>query len=414
MANERQMVVFEADEQAKITKMIKELHPDSTLIAFNNISNIIKKATGKLPKTVIPIVQQLCNSYSKTTITIKLGFADSCAVLSKFVIKSYCVMQRGMNKDDRKVLIALEKQLNTNIINNLDAFVESSRSELVQIHSELLREAVGAGIAKLLKKKDELESDLLRRLEELTNKASECGTNQGKIESLLFEKQSFEKALANSMGTKEETTAEIVRLKGQILDYEDKVQQHRDTCSEERGSLWIFSWKVRDVHIDNGERIARENLNRLIGRIRDLEQIVHNWSDIDLGQRISDIAAELTIYDAKKIQLENDYMLLKNLYDQVEKNFYATIEEIDKISRSTGTIDVESMKMVDELCLAVQSGQESIVSAYGKMRTHLQVIDVDEDFLVSSVLDALQLINMTDAYMGTTKIQNIKQVLALE
>ncbi|CAF3866817.1 unnamed protein product [Rotaria sp. Silwood1] len=414
MADERQMVVFEANEQAKVTKMIREIQRDDTLTAFSNISDIIKKATGMLPTDVIPIVQQLCDSYSKTTIVIKVGFADTCALLTKFLIKSYRVMQRGMNEKDEKVLMGIEKQLNTDIITQLEEFVESSRSELVEIQKQLLLKASGDKLTNLLNERDTLEADLLRRSMELANKASECGANQGKIDSLLYEKQMFEKAVTDSVGSKEETMQEIRNLKGQITFYENQVQQHRDTHTEERQHFWWFSWKVRDVHQDNGERLARENLNRLLQRIRDLEGIVNNWSNIDLIKRVTDVKAELGNCEVKKSSLESEHTLLKKLCDQVEKRFYATIEEMEEIYRNSGTRDHNSLIVVGELCVAVQSGQESIVSAYGKLRTHLRAIDIDEDLLVSSMLDALQLMNMADAYMGVTSVQNVRQVLALE
>lgn len=401
------------DEQ-KVTTMVRDLQIDNTLIAFQNISNVIQKATGLLPKRVIPIVQRLCDSYSKTTIVVKVGLADTCAVLSKFIIKSYRIMQRGINDKDRTVLIALANQLNTDIINKLKAFVESSRTDLLEIHSQLLLEASGVAVENLLKMRHELEVDLLQRSEELAKKAAECAVNKGTIASLAFQKEIFEKTLVNSMGTKEETIDEINRLKELIPEYENEIQQHRDTSTQERESLWIFSWKVRDIHHDNGERIARENLNRLIERIRILEGIVGTWSDIDLVERVAEITNELAILDTMKTHLTEEYALIKQFYDEVETKFYATIEEINQISQSVGTVDVNSMKMIDELCRAVQIGQESIVSAYGKMQTHLQTIDVDEDFLLPSVLDALQLINMADPYMGTAKIQSIRQVLAIQ
>ncbi|CAF3415147.1 unnamed protein product [Rotaria sp. Silwood2] len=556
MANERQMVVFEADEQAKITKMIKELQPDSTLIAFKDLSTIMKKAIGMLPTKVIPILQQLCDSYSITRTVIEAGFNNSSGILSEFVIKSWEVTQHGMTKNDQKALITLGNRLNTDIIDNLETFVESSRSELVEIHSQLLLEATGGKVQNLLDKRKELESDFLQLSEQLINKASECGVNQGIIDllrltalltkigsaignnqamldalqaaksfsagliidwetakklsagfpadwataknqvksgapklkrqvrdwknqvqghcdnlsekrkslSLLSRKlpdvqigdmvtnaqknlsklmkrtdlseetddvsesdtnekiidmlqqakESFAKVAGDWEVIKDEMKAVIGKLKEQIHVYKTKVQECRDHQSKEQGSFSIFSWKVRDVFVGNGERIIQENVNRLIERTNFLDGIFQNGSIIDLVKGLLDGKAALPLYEAKQIQLEQEHKELKERYDQASKEFYTVVGEIDEICRSTGTANVESMKMVDELCCAVQSGQESIVSTYTLMRIHVSAIYVDPDLLMDSVLDALQVLNIIDGYIGTRKIEDVKRVLALE
>ncbi|CAF1483501.1 unnamed protein product [Adineta steineri] len=154
MTDERQLETFDARELATIAKLIKELQPDNSLAAFSNISDMIKKATGMLPANLIPIIQKLSDSYSNTTMLIKANFAHTADILSKFVVKGYRVMQRGMKNDDRKVLMNLEQELNTGIINKLDALVESSRSELTKIHGQLSAKAHGGRAVDLLKKRD--------------------------------------------------------------------------------------------------------------------------------------------------------------------------------------------------------------------------------------------------------------------
>ncbi|CAF3934865.1 unnamed protein product [Rotaria sp. Silwood1] len=368
-----------------------------------------------LPEKFIPVLQQVCASYSTTTKTIKVGFADLCAILSKFVIKSWRIIQRGMSKEDANALITLGNQLNTDFKNELARFIESSRSDLVNIYSQLLLETAGDKIANLLKERDILEVDLLRRSDELTNKASECGTNQGKIDSIEYEKQISGKAIRDSQTAKLDLKTEIARLKGQINDYNNKVKAHRDYHFEERGSFRIFSWKIRDVHVDNGERIARENLDRLLDRIRVLEERFENLSSSAyLTKQMEEATASLPIYETKKIRLEQEHKELKKLYDQAEQKFHVVIQEIDKICRSAGTTSIKSIQAVDEVCRALQTGSEALISTCDKIRTHLAAIDLDPNALVDSVLDAIQLINMADEYNDTAKIKDIKRVLALE
>ena len=66
----------------------------------------------------------------------------------------------------------------------------------------------------------------------------------------------------------------------------------------------IFSWKVRDVYVDNGERIARENLQALNERIRLLDAQVAGWSDSNFTNR--KIAAMQAIEGAREKQKQLD------------------------------------------------------------------------------------------------------------
>ncbi|CAF3926629.1 unnamed protein product [Adineta steineri] len=361
---EEPLRIFNASEQVRIANGIKELKPDNSLTNFSKISDMIKKATGMLPVDLIPILQKLSDSYSNTTMLLKANFAHAAAISSKFVVKGYRVIQRGMNNDDEKVLKKFEQQLNTDIINKLDALVESSRSELLEIYKQALQNARSKKVTTLLTEKDELETNLTRISEELTKKSSECGANQEKIEALSYEKQLFEKALQDPTGAKKEATKKIKILRLQIPAYENKVQQHLDTPSEERGSFWIFSWKVRGIHIDNGIKITREKLNRLIQRINTLEAIVANWSNIDFVNRVSKLNGELRTYKGKQSPLEHEYKQLKKSYDLIGKNFETVIQEIDEVYKSTGTDDINSFKMVNELVDAGYYGVQSIAEAY--------------------------------------------------
>ena len=414
MADEEQIILFDPQHQVEIAKVAKGLQCNGALSTFKNLSETIKIATGMLPERFIPILQQLCASYSETTQVVKVGFADACALLSKFVIKSCRVLQRGMNKEDQNALITLGNQLNTDFQNELSKFIEVSRTDLINIYSQLLLERTGSKMEKLLKERDTLEIDLLRRSAELTNKASECGANQGQIDSIEYEKQIYDKNIRDSDAAKLEIKAEIIKLKGQIPYYKNKIKEHRDHHSVERGSLLIFSWKIREVYIDNGERIARENLERLFDRIRILEERLKNWSNDYLTKQMAAAAACLPKYQANKMQLEQEYKELETVYNQTEEKFQVTIQEIYEMCRSSGTTDIKSIQAVDELCHALQTGSEALRSICDKLRTHLAAIGLDSNSLVQSIIYALQLINMADEYNDTKKIKDIKRLLALE
>lgn len=414
LSNERSLVTFDPSEQVKISKAIQELKPDNSLTEFTSISEMIKKATGMLPADLTPTLQQLSGSYSKMTMTIKTNFADATAILSNLVLKGYRVLGRGMNKDDKKVLMNFEKQLKSDILNTLHEFVESSRSELVEIHKQLLVKAHGDRATDLLNKMQAIDTDLLKRAENLKAISSESGKIQGQIESYAYEKQVFEKAVRDSDAAKEEARKYLRDLRAQIPEYENKVLQHRNTYSHSRSRFFIFTWRSSSVYNDNGESTARENLNRLLSRISALEKTITDWPKTDLVERVTTARNNLAIAEEKNRSLANEYARVQRSYDKVQQDFDDTNEEIKGIYKLVGTSSLNSLKLIDELSRAVQSGSESIVAAYGKIRLHLKIIGVDEDFLVNSIIDALQFINMADAYMGTTRIHNTKLSLGIQ
>ncbi|CAF4085983.1 unnamed protein product, partial [Adineta steineri] len=412
---EERLVKFGADERANIVKTIKELTPDSSLTAFSNIFGMIQKATGMLPKDVIPIIQRLGSSYSNTTMLVKVNFADSTAILSKFVVKGYRVMQRGMKNDDIETLKGFVQQLNTSIIDKLNTFVESSRLELMEIWKQLYAKAnAGHEITQLFKKRDDLEATLIRQSEEVANISSEYGENNGQIESLRFEKQVFEKAVNDTDAAREDAKNELNNLKAQIPDYENKVLQHHGSVREHRGSFLFWSWHVRNVRFNTGERIARENLNRLVDRIHSLESAVENWPKVDLVDRVMNARYKLAISEEKKESLALKHTEVKAEYAKSQRKFNDAIDELEGIFKTTGTMNSGSFEQVKELCLAVYSGKDCIVAAYMRLRTHASTIGIDKDSMDSSIMNAIQFINMADAYMGTTVIQNIKQLLGLK
>ncbi|CAF3929503.1 unnamed protein product [Rotaria sp. Silwood1] len=409
---EPQVVKFEASDINAIANKLKGLQPDSSLAAFSKMSDMIQKATGMLPEKIIPSLQQLAQSYSKTTMQIKVSFADTTALLSKFVVKGYRVMKRGMNNEDTQVLKAFSDQLSMSMINQLNEFVEISRTELVAIHTQLLNYSLGDRAVNLIKEKENIEIKLLEQSKELVKISSERGANQGMIEALEYQKKLFEKAIEDSEAAKEEAKKEVKALKGQIREYENEVQKRRNTVEEERGSFWIFSWKIRDIHHNNGEQIARENLERLLKRIRDLDALIANWPNMDAVKRMTDTVKELGTYTGKKRPLDLKYKRSEQSYNETTEEFDRVIKEIEKIYQLVGTAQIKSLTLIDELSRAVLSGHDSIVSTYAKIRTNLKALDADGDLLVSSIVDALQFMNMMDTYMGTTKINDMKQMLA--
>jgi len=516
-------------ERTTVTTMIQQLQPDTALVSFKDLSTTIAKANDLLPEKLIAILQELSASYSITKTQIEIGFIDSSNLLSEFVIKSWRVMEFGMNKDEQQTLMTLGNELNIVFIDQLETFVESSRSQLVEIHSQLLLEATGERIENLLEKRNELENHFSQISTELKAKTSECKINQGTIDLLrlvalitkVHSEFNKDQALASSLEVVKKLSTNVpanstaTNMMEQINSCKNKIQSFREQLPEKKRSIsrftkkfrdmnvgdlaasarnnlnkfmermnnpdetgsvltseqtqtiidtlqqgkdvlskvtesWqtikdeiqtvvtklneqindcktkmgeyreqgpplsILSWKVRSICVTHGRKILEENINRLLERSNFLSDVIESGSLIEFVKTVLNGKDSLTSYEEKQIQLEQECQQIQERYDQISKEFYAVIDEINEICQSNGTSDLESIKMVDELCRAVQNGEQSIVSAYTLMRIHLSAIDIDQDLLVDSVLDALQVLNMIDGYIDTRKINDLKQTFGLE
>jgi hypothetical protein len=101
----------------------------------------------------------------------------------------------------------------------------------------------------------------------------------------------------------------------------------------------------------------------------------------------------------------------KNAFKNTEKEFDEVLKEIQDICEKSGTRDPESIKMVDTLAHGVRNASDSLVTAYGRIKTHLEAIDIDPDIFLDSVNDALRLIAIADQFNSTDKISYIQKML---
>lgn len=367
---------------------LKELQFSSILTKFKHLSDIINKAIDKAPNNIIPTVQALSTTYSATRKSIQKYLNKVCSILSKFVLKTYRIIKYGMSNDDKNMLKDFQERLSDDMTNNFSNVIESFRDKLLDIHKQLLAATHGQRLTNLLREKNILEIDLANKSLNLRNKKSEYNGNQDDIDLLKNEIQ-------NSEAAKVEMEEKIRRLRDQIPDYEMKVLQSRNSP-------------------DNGEQVARENLNLLVQQIRTLERTVADWSNIGLYKSAANISIEMKIYQYRKNLLEYEYKQLNESYDRTKRNLDAVIRELEEIYRLAGTKDIESIQMVDELGRAVFGGQSSIIEGYALVQVYLTMINVDRDLLVGSVLAALKFMNVADSYMDTTRIERIKSILKIE
>ena len=412
MTENQQVAVLNTDGNVLIS--LDELKKVAVLEPFLNLSKTISDATGNVPQKVKPNLQRLYVSYTNINLTIKDGLSSTCATLTKYLIKASAVMKRGViTADDNKFLMDLGQKLNYDYVVELTKFINGARDDLTDINSVLMLEATGGELQGLLDKMVVLEKEVLQCSNNLTAKASERGQNQGQIDAAEYEAQICEQAIQDSAKAKASMEREIANLIGQRSHYENEVQTHRDHKYEERGSFFVFSWKVRDVHVDNGERIARENLNRLLNRITDRENQVRNWSTSDFQKRKQTALEALGNLRIVRDRLREEYADLEKASKMAEENFDKNLKEIESIYEKSGTTNVESIKMVDTLARSILQAADALFGAYARIKTHLEMISIDPDILFDSMNDALQLIAIADQCNGTNKIRDLTPRLAL-
>lgn len=398
----------------KIKDLIVNSQSQNLLEDFSKISDIIKNVTGLFPTDSIPILQQLATSYAHTSRAIKISFADSCAASSKFVVKAYNVMKRGsMNHKDEEVLKKFESLLKNDALDQFNSFENTSRNQLIEIHSKLLIKAHGAKMQKLLEQRNETENEMLTKIEELKIKRNELSGIQAKIVVLRYEESLHEEAKDDSVIAKTNTEAEIKKLEDQIPEYEKKIIEHRNSRTVEYGRFWIFSWRIRDVINDNGEAAARENLSRLMDRIRTLKDLVKNWSNENITDRIGGIKHNLTRLSNESSLKQELYRKQNESFNQLQAKFYRIIDEMKTIEGLAGTVNIKSMEAVDNVARAVQSGQESFVSAYAGVRESINSLEVDPDLLIKSIQAAIQFLQMGDDYMKMTRVKELGRLLGI-
>jgi len=407
-------VVFPPEDLNKVKNFLINPVSRNQLEDFSKISDVIKNVTGLFPTNSVSILQKLAVSYADTTWSIKLSFADSCAGLVKFVVKAYHVMKRSMRKKDEAALKRYTKAVRKDTVDQFSSFANSSRQQLIDIHSDLLIKAHGAKMRALLDQRREKETDLIKKAADLLEKHSELSKLQADINVLTLEKEFIERSLYNSEEAKKETEERINDLENQISSYEQKIMEHRNTQTIQFERFWIFFWRVRDVAHNNGEAIARENLNRLLDEIRTLKDLVNKWSNKKSLDRLLVIRYNLTRMTNESNLKQELYRKYNESYNKAEAEFFKIITDMKNIEETAGTYCLACMDAVDRLARAVQSGQESFTSAYATVIETIKSIDIDPDLLIRSIQSAIQFIQMGDDYMKLSRTDDIRQALGIQ
>ncbi|CAF0988351.1 unnamed protein product [Adineta steineri] len=414
MATERQLVQFASKDFDNLRELAKRVETKPIIKPFLDLSTTIKEATGMLPANVRPKLHELFDLHSAINMTIKDGLSTTCATATKFITKCSAVMKRGMSTKDEESLEKLANTFTGNYIVELKTFIEKARTDLNAIQKTLMLESSGGQLEELLKEFTELERQLLENAKVKTDRALEKSKNQGQIESLKHEIQICERAIENYEEAQKEMRQKLDELNKKIPDYEKELLKHRDSSSQERTSiLSTFLWKVRDVNADNGERIARENLLRLIESKKDLEMKLNNWSAKEFEKRLE--VAKVKLNDVVQVQdtLNSDFTKSEDRYARIEQRFKTVQKEIEVIYERSENHNQQSIMLVDTLSNGIIDACNCLMTAFAAIQTHLKRIDADADLLVASMIAAFHLIIIADECNGTNTIDDIRGELCM-
>jgi len=372
------------------------------------LSDIIKIAIGRVPQDVTTLLVQVNEQYLSVDHQIKVRLASTSAKLSKFVILSYSAIRSNSLSpaDVTKMNTLVSEEHLAAVIASMDGFVKSSRDSLIEVQSALIKKATGGGnIEPLLTRRQQLEPQLLAKIREEHANLVQSGSNQGEMERLEFDIEYLTERKRDTKAAKARMEQELSRLNGQIAPYEDAVQAHRDERREVHGSFFVFHWKVRDEYKDNGERIAKDNLNRLLKRIAALKQEKDQADDSQLQQRLGDAQQRLGTVRGQQEALGKDSQRLSAERTALQKEFDDVVAEIESIYRQHGTRDKEAIEMITTLADGVHDGTISLSNGYSSLVGNLGLIDTHPTLLLQAVLAGLKIIRFSDEMNGDDMLE---------
>ena len=399
----QQLQLYSTPEEQKeiVSEIQRGVQTEQEVAAMQpwiGLRNVITSGTGAIPESERHLLVTLNKEYVETNLKISKGLATTSANMSNFVILAYDAVSNNVRPSAEDIEEMKELTINQRAswIQEMDTFVNNSTQSLIKIQSELIKKAAGATLGNILEDRDKFERELLALLGQQYDHRLAVGRNEGVRNQLAFELDYHTQCMNDAAAAKVKLQNEIGHLKSQITEYEGRVQAHRDEHREERGSFWIFSWKVRDVHQDNGERIAKADLDRLMGRITQLEAQTTQISSAQSAARVTEVKRLQGDAVGEKDALEKSGKELEDRVKAKHLEFDEAIKEIERIYQAAGTRDPRAIQQITTIAHGVSVAQEALTAAYGQLGTNLLAIRVSPRLLLNSVLAAIKLIHFGD------------------
>lgn len=411
----RQMywITFKPGDIIVIEEHINGLTSSKKLIVFSQISMIIVELTELLPSKLIPYIQQLTTFHSQTIIQIRTQLTDMCSLLTNFLIKFYHVMKRGMDDNDRKGLEKFRDRYENLMVDIFGPSFDLSRDQLIKIYNDLLQNAGGKRVKTLLEEKNSLESNLMKSYEKLMKIQIKLEEVKHQMKYISYKISILSQTVYDHKRIQLQIDQELTELKEQISVYEQKTVDYQIIETDEQQIFSIFSWKVQNMIDDQNEKLAKKNLTKRLDRIRDLEKLrTMNFSNFN--DEIIRLTNESDKYLTTIIGLQKDQESTNKSCQENRKTFQKILQELQNMMKTIDTGYLKKLEKCHEIAVDMFTGKNIVNAARGRLYIYLKTAVVSNDYLLSSMKEAIDFINMVDSYMGTEKIQNLKELLGLE
>ena len=177
--------------------------------------------------------------------------------------------------------------------------------------------------------------------------------------------------------------------------------EHRDTKKEHIGSFWFFHWVDHIEHIDNGERLAQQNLRQNRERLANLEEArrnlrVNSVNKEENHKKLADATSEKDLSDKKLQQIAQALEDARSKYQVAEAAFHKGLDDANVSS-------VESALLVEAVMKNVQNLTRTSSSEIANLRVLVSNFqDLDPDDFNDILLPALKIVAFSEGVLAST------------
>ena len=409
------LVLFDRFAVDEASSIINGYAANTTLAAFRDLPLHVNAAGNALTPTAKPIVRRLLRVYEETRAAMDPGFISTVTLGYRFVIKTAACMRRGvMTVADLATLRELLPA--TGYVDILTAFVDTTADGLTKVQEELLDARDSGRVQDLLREKTRLERELIQQDGALTQARLQLATLESAWKRAEFDEKYYITALQDYAQAKREANDRVRQQEHIVSQRTGDLLRYRDQHHEEYSSFWIFSFKVRDRHVDNGERVAREALHLEQAQLNHLRAKQEALSPDELRDRAASATANKAGYSRKTEAANLTVQSLQEMYDRLEQQFEAVHDELEVIYVAAGSRSTAAFAAVDSVANATTSAYMSLREAHGIIRQSVESIDttLDSDLVLASVRAYMTIIGLSDSlFPSASQVTAIKQVNAL-
>jgi len=279
--------------------------------------------------------------------------------------------------------------------------VKDSTEDLAKIIDGLHPATTGGTYRNEVKTLETLAAKLQANIDSEIKQAAKIGDQEGRQAFLKEMLPLWRTAMTNVDVAKANIQQRIDAMTAETKVYEANVMSHRDTHTEERGSFWFFSWKVRDIHNDNGERIATAQQNQHLVRIEELKREKGALNTTDLEAKINNgTKEEASIAKSLEPERKERERILEE-QKAILKEVAAVQGRMNAIEASCGTSNQATMDEVTKLTTGIQRAQLAFVKMANRVKADVKMLKSDPRQLNMLFVGTMELLCVCDEYSGT-------------